>query len=538
MPRNLIIASAAYVDPEMQAELGRIPPAFLPIGGRRLFVQQHTAMAAYFDHIYLSVPESFKIDEVDRDLLDALAIEVVPVPDGISLGHSIVFVINVAALTSAELGLLHGDTLLRRLDFDAIDVVAVSDDPPPGYRWAPVKVDDDGQVTALASESAVDSAPVLSGFFMFGDPTLFVQTVTRAGGDFVQGLSAYARERPLRAVRGGEWSDFGHSSTYYRSRQHISTERTFNSLRQARRSVIKSGANARKIEAEARWFETLPARMREFAPAYLGKTIDDHGASYEIQYLYNLTLSDLFVFGRLPRATWQRIFAACDEFLSASASYRADDTVTPDDADGLYLEKTIERLGEFARQANIDPTACCRLNGQTLPSLLEIAQRAAGMIPPVSADQLTLVHGDFCFSNILYDFRADCVRVIDPRGLGRADTFSSYGDIRYDIGKLFHSAVGRYDLIISGYYELHCHGPLDFTFSIADSPTTDAVEQEFLSRAFAGLTPAQAAAPAIGVLLFLSMLPLHSDDRRRQTALLANGLRLYLALESGAGMRL
>jgi hypothetical protein len=30
------------------------------------------------------------------------------------------------------------------------------------------------------------------------------------------------------------------------------------------------------------------------------------------------------------------------------------------------------------------------------------------------------------------------------------------------------------------------------------------------------------------VLLFLSMLPLHADDPRRQQALMANGIRLYL----------
>jgi len=34
------------------------------------------------------------------------------------------------------------------------------------------------------------------------------------------------------------------------------------------------------------------------------------------------------------------------------------------------------------------------------------------------------------------------------------------------------------------------------------------------------------------VLLFLSMLPLHADDPRRQQALMANGIRLYLEWKS------
>jgi hypothetical protein len=39
---------------------------------------------------------------------------------------------------------------------------------------------------------------------------------------------------------------------------------------------------------------------------------------------------------------------------------------------------------------------------------------------------------------------------------------------------------------------------------------------------------------AVTATLFLSMLPLHADQPKRQWALLANGLRLFLALDQGA----
>jgi hypothetical protein len=146
--------------------------------------------------------------------------------------------------------------------------------------------------------------------------------------------------------------------------------------------------------------------------------------------------------------------------------------------------------------------------------------------PPLG---LTLLHGDFCFSNILYDGRAGRLRVIDPRGLDAEQKISAAGDLRYDIAKLHHSAIGQYDSIVAGHYELARHGPLDFDLSLPDTPTTRIVAASFSARRFAGLTPDQAAAHPLGILLFLSMLPLHADDPARQTALLANALRLFAA---------
>ena len=44
MTSLLLISSAAYVEPELEAEFGRLPPAFLPLGNRRLFVHQRMAL--------------------------------------------------------------------------------------------------------------------------------------------------------------------------------------------------------------------------------------------------------------------------------------------------------------------------------------------------------------------------------------------------------------------------------------------------------------------------------------------------------------
>ena len=61
------------------------------------------------------------------------------------------------------------------------------------------------------------------------------------------------------------------------------------------------------------------------------------------------------------------------------------------------------------------------------------------------------------------------------------------------------------------------------------------VRRVFEATPLVGRTPAEMAAPAIVVLLFLSMLPLHDDRPERQRAFLANALRLFRDLEAGDG---
>jgi hypothetical protein len=529
MSRVFLIASGAYVGPELAAEFGRLPPAFLPLGNRPLFIHQIATLSAAGARILLSIPEDFVLDPADVQALNAARVELVPVPLGLSLGQSIVYVINVTASSGGAFSVLYGDTLQHGVDLTALDVVSVSDVARSGLGWGYV-VEDNGRLELVKEPSDGTDPPLLSGFLAFADTPLLVQSVTRAGGDFLRGTAAYSQQRPLRLVRAAQWLDFGHATTYHQSRQTATTERAFNRLATTRRSVTKSGSKPQKIEAEARWFETLPPPLRVFTPAFLGRGQLAGALAYDIEYLHLPTLSDLLVFGRLPRQAWERILDACDEFLCLCAGYKVTDA---GDTAALYLDKTLGRLEAYAAASHTDPDLPARLNGVPLPSLRRMARIAAQAIPPGNRLGATLVHGDFCFSNILYDFRAERVRVIDPRGLDAADGFSAGGDLRYDIGKLHHSAVGQYDTILAGRFTLGQRSALDIDFTVAESASTNAVRDAFLARDFAGLPRRDAASHAISILLFLSMLPLHEDDPERQTALLANAMRLFAGLDGG-----
>jgi len=513
----LLITSGAYVESELAAEFGRIPPAFLPVGNRRLYTYQVGQFERLHERICLTVPDDFRLDEADALWLREHRVDVVRTAPGIPLGAA-VHACLCARDVSGPLRILYGDTL-------------ISDPLRAGSDWLAVGDTDEYYDWYQEAPSGGQPGGTWTGLFAFADAALLRAQL--AHGDFIAGVRAYDR-----AVGGlahwtvSRWLDFGHVHTYFDSKRIITTQRHFNRLRVADGVVTKSGADSAKIMAEASWFEQAPAAVKPFLAPYICRTGvdgDSGGAcAYQLEYLHLATLNELYVFGRLPARVWRRIFHACDAYLRTAAGL----AVVPDGAPAdphtvrrTWLDKTLQRLDAYAAQAGVDLDAPWTLNGRPAPPLRAIAQEAGAALlaaPPVPA----FLHGDFCFSNILFDFRAGRVKMVDPRGTDALGRPARFGDLRYDLGKLAHSVLGLYDFIVAGFYLLRAEGRA-LQFRVL-SERCLAVQRLFAATAFAGRRPAQWQCHPAMVLLFLSMLPLHADDPRRQQALMANGIRLYL----------
>jgi hypothetical protein len=102
-------------------------------------------------------------------------------------------------------------------------------------------------------------------------------------------------------------------------------------------------------------------------------------------------------------------------------------------------------------------------------------------IKPSTKDDICIWHGDFHFANILFDFRSQRVKVVDPRGMLSDGTITMFGDARYDISKLVHSVVGMYDSVLAGRYILATTGGTGST--CASIPTSSATGSSPISGA-------------------------------------------------------
>jgi hypothetical protein len=223
-----IITAAAYINPEMSAEFGLLPPAFLPVGNTRLFKHQAALLEKLTDRIVLTVPNTFVVPPYDVRLLASLGITVIHIPDGLSLAQSVMLAIIQSIEGDEPVVILHGDTLFLEAESFAFDRISVHGKDHP-YPWALVESDEPLTVSPSADGAGGN---LVSGLFSFSRSLTFLKCLAEASTNFLSALNAYARQCPefCAAYDCGEWLDFGHLNTYYDSRRALTTQRAFNTL--------------------------------------------------------------------------------------------------------------------------------------------------------------------------------------------------------------------------------------------------------------------------------------------------------------------
>lgn len=515
----ILIASAAYVNAEFQIEFGKLPPALLPIGNRRLFEYQIQTLRAKFpsEDICLSLPNSYVLGYKDAYFLERENVRILRSDENLSLAEGIAHALDQLGGAEQSLRLLHGDTWLQMLpDFsDCIGIVETNED----YVWE-------------VEDQDAHSESIWCGYFAFSDLLTFRSLLEVPTAGFSSAVREYDQLKKLQRIRVEGWYDFGHVNTYFQSRAHLTTERAFNELRITDGCVRKMGTPYEKIEAESFWFQTLPAKLKVFAPQLIDSGFDHGRPFYILEYLTLPPLNEVFVHGKNPTFYWDKIFGLCSNFLAqcTQVPLQKDQLVSiRKDALELFTNKTWQRLDCFVNASGYPGLHVpCVINGISVPGLKTIAEECQEALHQQDV-KAGILHGDFCLSNILFDSRSDRIKVIDPRGLNAEGKKTQFGDIRYDLAKLSHSILGLYDFIIAGAFELDCKfskEACEFDLRIHIDERIQEIQNVFQARTFAGnLRPIDVI--PLTILLFLSMLPLHDDDTRRQHALLANALRLY-----------
>lgn len=521
-----LIMSGAYVGLELESEFGHIPPSFLPLGNRRLF-QHQVALAPDGVSIYLSVPESYSVSKLDQQWLEQNHVEIIHTPDGLSLGASMVAAINISGHSlSSPLHILYGDTLFGQLPIgDDIASVSIAKD---SYNWAVLTDDKAHWLKDTEQQLSSEANRIIDGYFKFSQPRELVRCITQSEWKFIEGLNRYHQSVGLTPVDSHGWLDFGHVNTYYRSKAEYTTQRAFNELTITPKWIEKASVKNDKIAAEANWFDTLPYSLRDYIPQFMGSNSEQGKVSYRLEYLHLTALNELFVFSKLPPQVWQQILSGCIEFLSNCSKHEIGNESCANNLEVLFGEKTPSRLTEFCKSRKINLNTEWYFEKQKI-SLQQILSQSEKYLPNSRAN-ISVLHGDFCFSNILYDFRASKVKTIDPRGMTPDGKQTIYGDIRYDLAKLSHSILGLYDWIIAGYYEVAIEGN-NITLNIADDGVHRDTQQSFIQMVEQEFGITAQNLYAMQIQLFLSMLPLHADDMRRQNALFANAFRLYQILQ-------
>lgn len=443
-----------------------------------------------------------------------------------------------AAPDAQAIRVVLGDTLIEDPLDVADDFVYVGRTAEPD-RWCVAVSDAAGQIVTLHDKQFLPGREhqALAGYYRFSDAQQLRASVTAAldanARELSAVLDAYRAVRPLRAVPVLSWFDFGNVDNYARAKLHLLRPRFFNAVQidPVLHTLTKRSTKLAKLQDEVAWYKALPAALQVLAPRLLDSGTDQLPDGqpvgwYTIEYYGYPTLADLFVWGELELDVWLSILRRVLEVHARLAAVTGP--LAPRDHWSMLFDKTHERLHELRRLHpewhHLLQAPNLQLNGRTLHNVAELAPLLTEALRAlVQTARPGFVHGDLCFSNILFDVPGQIVRLIDPRGSFGAQ--GPWGDPRYDLAKLRHSVCGGYDLLMADFFAVQEPEPGVFALQVWRPEVSQRLAGQFdeLLRD-AGHQPREVQ--LLESLLFLSMPPLHEGHADRQRAMYLYGLQL------------
>lgn len=382
------------------------------------------------------------------------------------------------------------------------------------------------------------------GLFSIAHPDEFFKILDKKiTGDYKEDIDSlysalrdYSQHFHFNMIRPREWFDIGHIDKYYDAQLAIKS-RSFNHIiiDRSRGILTKYSDNKEKLIDEIKWYLKLPSDIEYIRPRIFRYSLSYDDVYVSMEYYAYHTLHELFLYGALTEEQWINIFKRIRFILKDMGRYTTEDDSIEAALKDMYLHKTVKRM-EILKQNNqlIDFDKSIFINGKNYLSLNDIMKKLPQMIKNnlLNINRFCIIHGDMCFSNILIDSNYSFVKCIDPRG--SFGSYDIYGDPRYDIAKLLHSIEGLYDYIIKDMYELKCNGN-EIIYQVHKQEHECSILEVFQKVFYDELREHDKEIKLIESLLFISMIPLHTERRDRQLAMLATGLSLLGEIENIQG---
>lgn len=249
-----------------------------------------------------------------------------------------------------------------------------------------------------------------------------------------------------------------------------------------------------------------------------------------MEYYTYSTIHNLLIHKKISSLEeWTKVFEILKFVLNDFKEYKLlKDTEVVSDLKNIYLDKTERRLSLLEQDETFKKffENDIVINGVTYKNLNEIKSTLLKEIEKLllTPRQFSILHGDLCFPNIIIDTTLSFVKLIDPRGsFGKFDIF---GDTLYDYAKVFHSIDGKYDFIIEDMFTLVYDLSANVVnFKVLDNLDVDLVE--IYKKTFKGEKGFDfKKIQLIEAILFLTMIPLHSESLEHQLVFLGTGIEI------------
>jgi choline kinase len=391
---------------------------------------------------------------------------------------------------------------------DTLFVPATS--PKPGANWAGVsrvppeqtgsycnlRVDD-GRVRDIRDkQSAGEQYRVFTGFLFVSDHELFWRSLSNDSlinheHQISNGLQGLIDAGRLDAVE-GTWQDLGDYEKY-RNAQAVEPGFDFSKTDEF---IYFPGSRVVKFFRDP---AIVAGRAKK---AGLKPDVFPHLETVSGQFYSYVRAPGETLYARNSRATFVRLL----EWLESSVWTRVhvDAARMRAACARFYLDKTKERLEAFDRKYP-DYLAPQTVNGEPVLPVRDLLDRLPWnlLLDGIPA----FIHGDLQFDNILHDEKTGSFLLLDWRQDFAGQL--NYGDLYYDLAKLYGGLTLNYDYIKAGLFRVERSGD-DLTVDFAVHSLHQTLREEF--ERFVGQRGFDLSHIRVLLgLIFLNMSPLHHE---------------------------
>lgn len=457
----------------------------------------------------------------------------------LGLGHAIYKGLDAILDDDASLLIVLGDIILGdSLTFDYSEDFIVYNEVEDYERWCMVQLDDKNEIVDFYDKSKAQPPTnknvigiynfsvieQLKNIYDFYNVENFDDNYELEFSIF---LNEYVDFYTVKGIYNNNYLDFGLLSDLNKSKLQVVREFNkielidddINELKIKKSSVKKP----EKILDEFLWYQKIPLHMRKYIPTtyeFNSKIESGEGANYVMSYIDSTPLQELFMYNLPDFQSWVSIFDNIYNYFLDSRNIENKEQFYKENKNKL-IQANIKMLREKTKQRvdqikDMFPHREYVINGQFYDNpiyhLEKILKRAEEISSDVNIDNLVILHGDLFFGNMMYDIEKESLKVIDPRG--KYGEFTIYGDMRYDLAKLYHSIIGDYDFIVNGLYELRDYDST-LNYSIFNGDSNKKIGG-FIHYFIEVLGNDLDDIEFITGLLFLTMIPLHSENKNNQ----------------------
>jgi hypothetical protein len=302
--------------------------------------------------------------------------------------------------------------------------------------------------------------------------------------------------------------------------------RVFNSLSVSEDNLyITKISKTDKLKEEIIYYQNISGPLALLFARYISGKYEQETKELLLEYYAYNNLGRKMIFEPYNEIFWLTAYKRINSALSTFSEYTA--SPSRNNLQKMYLGKTIDEyhklISKFPFFEELAKLEKIIIDGISYDNFNIIWDKIVAKVTREidSNSNRTAIHGDFCFSNILYGQLNEnlVLKFIDPRG--SFGEISIFGDPYYDIAKLLHSCEGAYEYLIYDSFTINNSNPFTLTFSNTNKDKIAELFIDKLSRTFD-----ISRARLIEGLIFIGMCSRHYDSLERQIAMYLTGIKI------------